>query len=103
MTIISAKVASNFVTKAKFLKAPVHRRKHGMMDEPLLQRKASEAQAMVVGAGLVVAAKKAPVEGARRPDKRTARRQRRARGYDPSQRLVRRIFQSHDHLGLGAK
>ena len=61
MTIISAKSAGNFVAEAKFPNAPVQRRTRGMTAEPPLQRKASEAKTMVVGAGLVVAAEKAPV------------------------------------------
>jgi hypothetical protein len=107
MTIINVRFASNFVAKAKSPKAHVQRRACGMTAEQPLQRKACEAQTMVVGAGLVVAAEQAPEEGARRPHQlhavRTARRQQRGRGYDPSQRLVRRIFQGHVHPGLGAK
>ena len=106
MTIINVKFASNFVAKAKSPKAHVQRRACGMTAEQPLQRKASEAQPMVVGTGLVVAAEPAPVEGALRPHQlhavRTARRQRRGRGYDPSQRLVRRIFQSQVPSGLSA-
>lgn len=62
MTIITGQSASNFVAQAKFPEAPVHRRTRGMAAEPPLQLKASEAQAMVVGAGLVVAAEKVPVQ-----------------------------------------
>lgn len=62
MTIITAKSASNFVAQAKFPKAPVRRRTRGMAAESPIQLKASEAQTMVVGAGLVVAAEKVPVQ-----------------------------------------
>jgi hypothetical protein len=59
MTIINVKFASNFVAKAKSPKAHVQRRVCGMTAEQPLQRKACEAQTMVVGAGLVVAAEQA--------------------------------------------
>lgn len=62
MTIVTPASTRSFVTKAKFPKAPASKRTRGIEDKPPLELKANEAQGIVVGTGLIVAAEKVPVE-----------------------------------------
>jgi len=62
MAIVTPASTSAFVQKAKFPKAPVRMRVRGGAPEPPIELKANEAQSLVVGAGLIVAAEKVPVQ-----------------------------------------
>lgn len=63
MTLVTRASTQAFVKKAKFPKAPQSVfRLRDLVDEPPLQLKANEAQSLVVGSGLVVAAAKVPVQ-----------------------------------------
>lgn len=64
--IITPKQAQRFVTKAKLPRRPAAARRlralNAVEDKAPLQLKATDAQALVVGSGLVVAAEKVPVQ-----------------------------------------
>jgi hypothetical protein len=60
MAVITPATSRAFVKSAKLPAAPPRRR--ALADEPPLQLKATDAQSLVVGSGLVVAAEKVPVQ-----------------------------------------
>src|SRR5512139_3479053 len=60
MAVITPAVSRAFVKSVKLPAAPPRRR--AVADEPPLQLKATEAQSLVVGSGLVVAAENVPVQ-----------------------------------------
>jgi hypothetical protein len=60
MTLITPAVSRAFVENVKLPAAPARRR--ALADEPPLQLKATDAQSLVVGSGLVVAAENVPVQ-----------------------------------------
>jgi hypothetical protein len=63
MSIITAAATQNFIHKARLPSLPRSRRLRsgGVEDQPPLQLKSTEAQTLVVGSGLVIAAQKVPV------------------------------------------
>jgi hypothetical protein len=60
MTIITPDLSHQVIRQAKL--PPVPRRKRGPADEPPVELRASEAQSLVVGSGLIVAAENVPVQ-----------------------------------------
>jgi hypothetical protein len=60
MTLITPDLARRFVRQAKL--APAPRRGRPLADEPPIELKAGEAQSLVVGSGLIVAAENVPVQ-----------------------------------------
>jgi hypothetical protein len=60
MTIITPDLSHQVIRQAKLPPAP--RRKRGPADEPPVELRASEAQSLVVGSGLIVAAENVPVQ-----------------------------------------
>ena len=62
MSIVTAASSRAFVTQAKFPEAPVRTRKRALSDEPPVQLRANEAQSLVVGTGLIVAAERVPIQ-----------------------------------------
>lgn len=63
MSIITPAASQNFIAKAKLPRLPPASRKRsgGIIDQPPLELTANEAQTLVVGSGLVIAAQKVPV------------------------------------------
>jgi putative chitinase len=62
MTIVNRKTARRYIAKARFPSAPKrpHGRARGLTDTPPVELKSTEAQSLVVGSGLVVAAANVP-------------------------------------------
>ncbi len=60
MTIITPDLTRKFIREAKLPAAP--RRGRALTDEPPIQLKATEAQSLVVGSGLIIAAENVPVQ-----------------------------------------
>jgi len=61
VTIITPKATRSYIKQATFPSAPPLRAR-ALTDQPPIQLKASEAQSLVVGSGLIVAAEKVPVQ-----------------------------------------
>lgn len=63
MTIVNRRSTRDFIKNAKFPKPPSQRRqRRSLTDEPPLQLKMNEAQALVVGSGLIIAGEKVPAQ-----------------------------------------
>ena len=62
MSIVTPASSRAFVKRARFPKAPTAARLRALEDQPPLRLKASEAQSLVVGSGLIMAAEKVPVQ-----------------------------------------
>src|SRR5512139_611365 len=60
MAVITPAVSRAFLTSVKLPAAPARRR--ALADQPPLQLKATDAQSLVVGSGLVVAAENVPAQ-----------------------------------------
>jgi hypothetical protein len=60
MTIITTDISRAFIQGVKLAGAP--RRTRALTDEPPVELKATEAQSLVVGSGLIVAAENVPVQ-----------------------------------------
>ena len=60
MTIITPNLSRQFIRQAKL--PPVPRRARPLADEPPIELKAAEAQSLVVGSGLIIAAENVPVQ-----------------------------------------
>ena len=64
--IVTSESSARFIAKSKLPKAPVQPRRSRsvaeLQDKPPLELRANEAQALVVGSGLVVAAEKVPLQ-----------------------------------------
>ena len=62
MPVISPAISRAFIKGVKLPAAPSRLRARGLSDAPPLALKTTEAQSMVVGSGLIVAAEKVPVQ-----------------------------------------
>lgn len=63
MTIVSQKSTRDFIRKAKFPKlSSASKRRRALQDQPPVQLKTNEAQALVVGSGLIIAGEKVPAQ-----------------------------------------
>ena len=60
MTIITPNLSRQFIRQAKL--APAPRRARPLAEEPPIELKAAEAQSLVVGSGLIIAAENVPVQ-----------------------------------------
>jgi len=60
MTLITPDLSRRFIRQARL--APVPRRRRGPADEPPIELKTGEAQSLVVGSGLIVAAENVPAQ-----------------------------------------
>lgn len=62
MPVISPAISRAFIEGVKLPAAPSRVRARGLTDAPPIELKTTEAQSMVVGSGLIVAAEKVPVQ-----------------------------------------
>ncbi len=62
MPVISPAISRAFIEGVKLPTAPSRVRARGLTDAPPIELKTTEAQSMVVGSGLIVAAEKVPVQ-----------------------------------------